>query len=310
MFSVIVPIYNVEPYLERCVNSLVNQTWKDLEIILVDDESPDHCPALCDQFAGMDSRIKVIHQKNGGLSAARNSGLRIATKEYVLFVDADDYIALDTCEQFAKFTAQKADILIGEASVQGGICPLEHFVPDKDAVYTGEEYLKEAISRRKSPMAVWLNAYRREFLCDNMLQFKPGILHEDEQFTPRAFLKAQKVIHTGIVFYYYIIREGSITTQKDKRRNAKDFYATCCELEEIYRQLEDSQLRDMLLDLLVEKYLNLFQTGNLYRYGREYLHGAFLRRNSVRRKTKCKVFLMTLSPKLYYHINRMSKRMN
>lgn len=90
--SIIVPIYNVEKYLDRCMASLLNQTLEDIEIIMVDDGSPDRCPKMCDEYAKKDSRVKVVHKKNGGLGYARNSGLDVATGEYVAFVDSDDYV--------------------------------------------------------------------------------------------------------------------------------------------------------------------------------------------------------------------------
>ena len=104
--SIIVPVYKVEEELERCVQSLVNQTYKNIEIILVDDGSPDRCPLLCDEYAQKDSRVRVIHKKNGGLSDARNVGLQATTGEYVLYIDSDDYIDLDSCERFLKATEQ------------------------------------------------------------------------------------------------------------------------------------------------------------------------------------------------------------
>ena len=99
LISVIVPVYNVEKYLRKCVDSIVNQTYKNLEIILVDDGSPDNCGKICDEFAEMDNRVMVIHKENGGLSSARNAGLDIATGEYITFVDSDDYIENDTYEK-------------------------------------------------------------------------------------------------------------------------------------------------------------------------------------------------------------------
>lgn len=105
--SVVVPVYNVEKYLDRCINSLINQSLSDLEIILVDDESPDACPALCDAWANKDKRIKVIHKKNGGLGFARNSGLEIASGEYVTFLDSDDYVELDAYERIYQVAKEK-----------------------------------------------------------------------------------------------------------------------------------------------------------------------------------------------------------
>ena len=95
LISVIVPIFKVEDYLRKCVDSVINQTYKNLEIILVDDGSPDNCPKICDEYANQDSRIKVIHKENGGLSDARNAGMKIAKGEYVSFIDSDDYISCD-----------------------------------------------------------------------------------------------------------------------------------------------------------------------------------------------------------------------
>ena len=109
--SIIVPVYKVEQYLERCVRSLINQTYKNVEIILVDDGSPDQCPQMCDNYASDDLRIKVIHKKNGGLSDARNAGLRIATGEYVMYVDSDDYIEKNACEKLIKNAIGNVDVV-------------------------------------------------------------------------------------------------------------------------------------------------------------------------------------------------------
>lgn len=307
LFSIIVPVYNVEKYLNRCVESLLGQTFSDIEIILVDDESPDACPSMCDEYAKRDSRIKVIHKKNGGLSDARNAGLAVAQGQYILFLDSDDYFEVDACERFAVYSNEKSDILIGDAVVEGGNCSLRHISCAENTSFTGPQYLKQAHRAGKAPMAAWLNAYRREFLVENNLSFKFGILHEDEQFTPRAFLKAESVALTDVTFYHYIIREGSITTKKDKRKNAEDLFGTCCELEKIFREIADSELRALLLDSLVMKYLNIFQVAELYRYGRQYTHIDFLKRNAYRKKTRVKVLLLTFSPKIYFCINKAYK---
>ena len=308
LFSIIVPVFRTEAYLEKCVRSLLDQTLSDLEIILVDDGSPDGCPRLCDAYAASDDRIRVIHKQNGGLSDARNTGLDAARGEYVIFVDADDYISPDTCARFAPYAHKGADILIGDADVIGGGIDLSHIAPS-DTVYTGEAYLLKAFRKRGSvPMAAWLNIYRKAFLSENGLRFKCGILHEDEEFTPRAFLRAEAVICTGISFYRYVIHEDTISTQKDKRKNASDFYETCLQLQALYEKIEDPALAAYLLDSLSVKYLHLFQSGALYRYGKAYLHKDLVRRNARFAKTKAKALLFSISPRLYYHINRLSKK--
>ena len=305
-FSIIVPIYNVEKYLDRCVDSLLKQTYQDIEIILVDDESPDGCPQKCDEYKKSDSRVRVIHKVNGGLSDARNAGLEIARGEYIIFVDADDYIDIDTCERLCNYANKNVDIIIANAFVEGGVVDLTHIVT-KD-ILTGQEYLLDAYKNYKAPMAAWLNIYKRLFLKENNLFFKKGILHEDEEFTPRAFLKANQVLVSGENFYHYIIRNDSITTKKDKRKNANDLYDTCCELEEIYRNLPDERLKKYLLNSLADKYLSMFQGGKLFIYGKEYIHKDLVWRNAKLRKTKLKSILYFFSPKLYYNINSSLKK--
>lgn len=306
IFSIVVPVYKVEAYLDNCVQSLINQTYPDIEILLVDDGSPDNCPALCDTYARQDSRIKVIHKENGGLSDARNAGIEAASGEYLIFVDSDDCIQPDTCERLLPFTQEGYDIIIGEGVCEGAKKRLSHGYTSK--CVSGEAYLKLALQGGSMPMAAVLYVHSREFLLRNDLRFKCGITHEDEQFTPRAFLAAQRVIESGVCFYRYIIREGSITTQKDLRKNGADLYATCLELKARYDKLEDEELRARLLDSLVVKYLSICQDGRLYQYGREYIHKAFVWENARGRKTRAKACLFCLSPRLYWHINDLTKR--
>lgn len=306
LFSIIVPVYKVEKYLDKCVESIINQTYKDIEVILVDDGSPDNCPLICDEYAKKDSRVKVIHKTNGGLSDARNKGLEVATGDYILFIDSDDYIELDACEKFSRFQGKNYDILIGDAIVEGGICDLSHIELNK--AVSGVIYYKEALLKHRTPVVAWINAYRHEFLKENDLKFKYGILHEDEEFTPRAFLIAQTVVCTKNFFYHYMIRSDSIMQQKDQRRHAVDSYNTCCEHEVRFRKIKDVELKNLLLDSLVTSYLSSFQRAKLYQYGKEYIHKDFCLRNAYTFKTKLKSILFNLSPRLYWHINALLKK--
>ncbi len=306
-FSIVVPVYKVEAFLDRCVQSLIKQTYTNIEIILVDDGSPDQCPLMCDAYAEADMRVRVIHKENGGLSDARNVGIEAARGEYILFVDSDDYISLDTCEKILPFTSQKCDIIVGDGVTEGGMTRLKHHIHNTETVFTGAEYLKAAFATGAMPMAAWLYIYRRDYLQMNGLFFKRGILHEDEQFTPRSFLLAERVMDSGVCFYHYVCREGSITKQKDRRKNAIDLYNTCLELKNIYEKLSDHELKINLLDSLVVKYLTLFQSAQLFRYGKTYLRKDFICANAYKRKTKMKAWLYCISPRLYWHINNWSK---
>ena len=236
LFSIVVPIYKVEEYLERCLITLINQTEKDIEIILVDDGSPDNCPTICDKYAEQDRRIVVIHKANGGLSDARNEGIKNATGKYIIFVDSDDYIDLDACKKMSIYAKDNVEIIVSDGISDDGNRNLNHSGVKNGRVYTGQQFLKETLNG--CPMAAWLYIYNRDFLTGNALMFKNGIFHEDEEFTPRALLLAKSVVNTGESYYHYVIRENSIMTKKDKRKNAVDFFSTCESLCDIYDKLE------------------------------------------------------------------------
>lgn len=305
IFSIIVPIYKVEQYLERCIDSLINQTEKNIEIILIDDGSPDCCPVLCDHYAERYKNIIVVHKTNGGLSDARNEGIQRANGEYVMFVDSDDYIDLEACERLLCFAKNGVDVIVTDGISEGKVVNLTHSGISNNKIYTGKNFLKESMIYGSIPMAAWLYVYRRDFLEANDLTFKRGIYHEDEEFTPRALLLAESVVYSAMSFYHYVIRENSITQRSDKRKNAKDLYETCKHLSLIYDNLDDEELRLYLKDSLVNKYLSLFQEGRLYQYGDEYLHKKFVVNNAYRKRNKLKAWLYDKSPMLYWYINKL-----
>ena len=307
LFSFVVPIYNVELFLEKCVDSIINQTFGNFEVILVDDGSTDSSAAICDKYQKQDTRISVIHKENGGLSDARNIGLQKATGKYVIFVDSDDYITLDACEKLTIYSQSDIDIIVCRGMSVGPQCALTHSQKNIGKVMTGSEFLLEEISNGSMPMAVCLNVYRRKFLVDNMLQFKFGIYHEDEQFTPRAFLRASRVIDSNIDLYRYIIRTDSITTRKDKRKNLDDLYGSLIELKEIYSRLADKELKTELYDSLASKYLSLFYDAKGYQYGKNYYHKVFILSCARKLTTFSKALLYFVSPRIYWWTNRTTK---
>jgi len=208
--SVVVPIYKVEKYLDRCVESIVNQTYQNLEIILVDDGSPDNCPAICDDWVGRDSRIKVIHKENGGLSDARNAGMQIATGEYISFIDSDDYISLDFLETLYYVAyAQNADIV--ECSVAN--CyednRVDEFKDDSEIVlFDTEDALSGLIAENPFHQHVWNKLYRSSIVLS--VPFAVGKLNEDEFWTYQIFGQAKHVAKINKTLYFYLQRSGSI----------------------------------------------------------------------------------------------------
>ena len=210
--SVIVPIYNVEPYLRRCVDFLLKQTYEDFELILVDDGSPDNCGAICDEYAAMDARVKVIHKANGGLSDARNAGLEIAQGEYIAFVDSDDWVAPEYLKRMMEAMQETgADICEcgilrthGADEVPAAVCGLPE-------VYETSDALEQLIHDGAFHQHVWNKLYRREVIADIM--FPKGKTNEDEFWTYQAFGNAKKVAKISDVLYFYFQRPGSIMSE-------------------------------------------------------------------------------------------------
>lgn len=213
LISIIVPVYNVEQYLQRCLNSIINQTYKNLEIILVDDGSPDQCPQICDDYAAKDNRIRVIHKANGGLSDARNVGLDICKGDYVSFVDSDDWIDANYVKTlFDLLTETKTDIAIGnffktDGSKKNPTFPIQHrTLKPTEAII--------CCTRGNTPaFAISCSKLYKKELFDN-LRFPVGKYHEDEFTTYLLFYKSTSVAYTSQVLYYYYSRETSITASQ------------------------------------------------------------------------------------------------
>lgn len=211
LISVIVPIYKVEPYLDRCVRSIVNQTYKNMEIILVDDGSPDNCPAICDEWAKKDSRIKVIHKLNGGLSDARNAGLAVARGELISFVDSDDWIDINMLHTLFKvMQGKKADIVecgvkyIDEIGHTLRIRSCVSAVVELDKVGALKELVKETIVYQ----TVWNKLYKASVIKG--IVFETGKLNEDDFWTYQVFDNLNKLVVINNPLYYYSQRTSSI----------------------------------------------------------------------------------------------------
>ena len=210
LISVIVPIYNVEKYLARCVDSIVNQTYKNLEIILVDDGSPDRCPQMCDDYAEKDSRIKVVHKKNGGLSDARNAGMAVATGEYISFIDSDDYVSDDFFECLLD-VMNKENSDIAECSVVKFYEDnrFDEFSDDLSVkTYDTQDAMSALIAENQFHQHVWNKLYKTELVKD--IPYAVGKLNEDEFWTYRVFGRANKVARINKTMYYYFQRISSI----------------------------------------------------------------------------------------------------
>ena len=206
--SVIVPVYNVENFLNQCLGSLVSQTYRNLEILIVDDGSTDKSSAIYQKYSSTDNRIKIIKQKNAGVSAARNNGLKFATGDWVHFVDSDDYLDIDYYEKMMTAAGDlNPDILAGDVISQNSdlynVC-----YKSRIALYSATE--KFIQTNALNNCTVWRYVFRREFLEKNNLLFPVGRNFEDMFFIPNAMLLARCVITVPGANYHYVFNENSI----------------------------------------------------------------------------------------------------
>lgn len=211
LISVIVPIYKVESLLPRCIESILSQTHANLDIILVDDGSPDGCGRICDDYADRDPRIRVIHQENRGLAAARNAGLEIARGEYLGFVDSDDRIAPDMYETLLRAIRETdADIAVCGRYMElesGELIPLFDY-PDRQ-IFDAHEAVRRFLLSEGVDAASWDKLCRRDFW--GQTRYPPFYVSEDVPVTARLLARARRVVHCGAPLYYYLQRAGSLS---------------------------------------------------------------------------------------------------
>lgn len=224
LISVIIPVYNVEQYLDRCVQSVLNQTYRNLEIILVDDGSPDRCPQMCDEYARLDSRIRVIHKENGGQSSARNRGLNVASGNYIGFVDSDDYIASDMYEMLLKcINNYDADIAMCDYTRKSNT--LEKDKTDFETecrnikLYTAHDIdmLFFRTHGEKSFYSVWNRIYKRDMVKN--IYFIENLINEDVLFTYEIYKKANKIAFLPSKKYMYYKNPQGITRSKLQKKD-------------------------------------------------------------------------------------------
>ena len=216
--SIIVPVYNVENYIEECLESVIHQTFRDLEIILIDDGSTDKSGEICDEYARKDARIHVIHQKNSGLSFARNVGIDRATGDYLMFVDSDDYVTNDFCEAlYKKAVNSNADIVIGQyIRIENGQL-INGINNIKEGMVSGRDALLMLVGKKLN-YTVWDKLYKRRVF--DHIRFPNGKNYEDH-ITSRLFLQCAYVyIIDKIVYYYRVNRAGSITAVNSEKSKA------------------------------------------------------------------------------------------
>ncbi|MDR3598468.1 glycosyltransferase [Clostridium sp.] len=313
--SVIVPVYNVEKYLEKCVDSILSQTFKDFEVILVDDGSKDRCGIICDKYESLDNRVKVIHKTNGGLSSARNSGLEIASGEYVAFVDSDDWIDKSMYKE-----------LYNEAKKHNADIVQCKFIKAKDenvSIYNNESNEAEVIRNLEAlcnlynekcieTVVTWNKLYRRYLFND--IVFPNGKIHEDQFTTYKLLYKANKVVLVDKELYYYRQTPNSIMNS-DFNMSRLDFLEALDQRLEFFKKINNELLYKQTIktyvNVLKEYYFKCQNSKNeeqilkiiREKYKKKFIE--YMNNNEVGFKDKVINTIFLISPGIYKNMKKM-----
>ena len=248
LISVVIPVYKVEEYLDQCVGSVLKQTYENIEVILVDDGSPDACPQKCDEYAQLDRRVRVIHQENAGLSGARNTGIKSATGKYIVFIDSDDFVSPVYVEQLY-VTLSESGMNISACSYCYEEKELSEEVLTSYKSYPAREAIIEILRERDFQTSAWCKLYERSIFEQTL--FPVGSNYEDYYTAPRFYDTAGGVAYTNNKLYFYRINRESITKSKFSAKNMKYF-----EVADSVNQYLSEHHPD-LVDLAVSRDVNM-----------------------------------------------------
>lgn len=215
MVSVIISIYNMAPYIERCIHSILHQTYSDLEVIAVDDGSTDDSGAICERLARSDKRIVVIHKENGGNASARNAGIDAAKGEFLSFIDADDYIENNMYEEMLAEMSDSSISIVCCGLITTDVTGKDHIAVSKGKmIFSREEALLDIFARKGNISSTACNKLFRRNLFDKGLRFRNDVIHEDTEAMPRFLDASERVVVIDKAFYHYIKRTNSARTSK------------------------------------------------------------------------------------------------
>ena len=318
LLSIIVPVYNVESYLQQCIESILSQSYRDIDLILVDDGSKDSSGAICDAYAEKDRRVHVIHKKNGGVADTRNTGLRHAAGEYVTFVDSDDFLAPDAYKTHME-NLQKTGAQISICGFYSYYHPQKILPKRQDAFYAvlnSEQAIQMSTSFDYFGIAVWDKVFKKDLF--EGIEFPAGRLAEDWFVVYKLLDRAQKIVYDARQFYYYRQRPGSYTHDKlVSRDNMLASKEVLDFVTEHYPNIREDALFSYVF-ACVGVYNNLILYNKKDKAGREQLYKIICkhykriaRKCQLSKSRRCQLMLLRYCPPLYtlaFHIFDKKRR--
>ncbi len=310
LISIIVPVYNVESYLEKCINSIINQSYKNLEIILVNDGSKDRSGEICDFYASKDDRIKIINKSNGGLSDARNCGLEVAKGEYIAFIDSDDWVDKDLYKILYELIIKyNSDISV--CSFKKAVSEGENLNNINDeVVYTNITALEKIYADDGVDMVVaWNKLFKKDILIGE--KFPKGKIHEDVFLIPRLMYKAKSIAYTNKELIYYRVNPNSITNSEfnikrldyiEALESTSRFYKDN-NLDELYIKSVTAHIEAILsMSIDVKKSLKFGKDEIFTRFIEKINENELIIKKYMNKKTKLKIKLFKNSPNLFVNL--------
>ena len=250
--SVIVPIYNVESYLKECIESILAQTWKNYEVILVDDGSTDLSGKLCDAYVNENDNVRVIHKENGGLSSARNAGIEVSVGNYVAFVDSDDIIHPDYLKVLVEIAESQEADLVACDFIKGENCQWIQDPAPQIEIRLGENILRKMNDKDVIVTVAWNKLYQRKFFDKYGLRYPEGKIHEDMFLTPQVLYHANKMVITNQKLYFYRQRENSIMNTAFSLKQLDGLEAILFRIK-LFEKWNETQLQQKEYEGLIRK---------------------------------------------------------
>lgn len=311
ILSIVIPVYNVEKYLEKCINQIIKQNIHDIEIILVDDGSTDNSGKICDEYSKKYKEIKSYHKENGGASDARNFGIKKAKGEYIWFIDSDDTIEDNCIKKIKKiFLEEKPEIIICQSKIihKNGKIEDECKYTIKKGMYTSSQFMN--IMKKNPKSIIFCPQYyivKRDFLEKYKIYFRKGIIYEDELWIPQLLLKSNKIFYSNLNIYFHLMREESVMHSTKLDKCGMSAFIVSDELLKIY---DNSSRKD--LQFLHDRNVNIFLQ-SVWKKRDFFSKKSNIKRfmpikNSYYTKTRIKALIYLISPHIYLFIHTLRNK--